>query len=301
MRSRIITFALVGFFISAPIAQSAMSSANFEIRWDTLSTGGSDTAASGSYRLRDTAESVVAGSGSSSSYQLAQGYRAGVDDQILTFEVLAQTTASARSATALSGLTVTASTTGISVNSLIAVVQDVGASQVAAIGRVASLGAGSITVDAWKNGGTVPTVDGTNDYVYPLTSTSVAFGELSTSSVTAVIIAFEVNSANDNGFVVQVFDDGNLRSGGNEINDVGDGSVTTTTEEYGARSSDTSITNSTFDTADTGITTTSTDVATESSAIFESRNFVTLKAAIDEGTPDGSYSHIIALIVSGNY
>ncbi|TAL49870.1 hypothetical protein EPN81_04400 [Patescibacteria group bacterium] len=280
--------------------QAAMNSTNFEIRWDTVSTGGSDSS-SGSYLLRDTAESTIAGSSTSTSYQLVQGYRAAIDDQIITFEALAQNTSSGRAATALSGLTVTASTSGLSVNDLIAVVQNLGSSQISAIGRIASLGAGTITVDVWKNGGTVPTVDGTNDYVYPLTGSSVAFGELSTSSVVTAIVAFEVTAANDNGYVVQVIDDGNLRSGGNEVNDVADGSVTNATEEYGARSSDTSISSSTFDTADTAVSTTFVDVATESAAISESRNFITLKVAIDEGTPEGSYSQILSLVASGNF
>ncbi|MEK7619807.1 MAG: hypothetical protein AAB413_01040 [Patescibacteria group bacterium] len=301
MRSRIVTFALVGFFISAPFAQAAMSSTNFEIRWDTISTGGSDTASSGSYLLRDAVEPAVAGSSSSSSYQLAQGYRSGVDDQIITFEVLTQTTVSARAATALSGLTVTASTSGISVDSLIALVQNVGASQVTAIGKVASLGAGTITVDAWKDGGTAPTIDGTNDHVYPLTSTSVGFGELSASSVSTAIIAFEVNAANDNGYTVQVFDDGNLRTTGYDIDDVTDGSVTAGSEEYGARSSDTTLTSSTFDTADTALSTTFQDVATESLTSFESRNFLTLKAAMSSLSGSVAYSQILSLIVSANY
>lgn len=301
MRSRIVTFALVGFFILARFAQAAMSSTNFEIRWDTISTGGSDTASSASYSLRDTAEPTVAGSGSSSSYQLAQGYRSGVDDQIITFEVLTQATASARAATALSGTTVTASTSGISVDSLIAVVQNVGASQVAAIGKVASLGAGTITVDAWKNGGTAPTIDGTNDYVYPLTSTSVGFGELSVSSVSTAIVAFEVTAVNDSGYSVQVFDDGNLRATGYDIDDVLDGSVTAGSEEYGARSSDTTLSNSTFDTADAALSTTYQDVATESLASFESRNFLTLKAAMSSSSGSVSYSQVLSLIVSANY
>lgn len=301
MRSRIVTFALVGFFISGHFAQATMSSTNFEIRWDTISTGGSDTASSGSYLLRDTAESAVAGSASSSSYQLTQGYRSGVDDQIITFEVLTQTTALARAATALSGLTVTSSTSGISVDSLIAIVQNVGASQVAAVGRVASLGTGSITVDAWKDAGTTPTIDGTNDYVYPLSSTSVGFGELAASSIATAIVAFEVTAANDSGYTVQVFDDGNLRATGYDIDDVTDGSVTAGSEEYGARSSDTTVSSSTFDTADTALSTAFQDVATESLASFESRNFLTLKVAMSSSSGNVAYSQVLSLIVSANY
>ena len=119
--------------------------------------------------------------------------------------------------------------------------------------------------------------------------------------MSTVIVAFDVTAANDNGYVVQILEDGNLRSGGNVVNDVVDGSVTSGSEEYGARSSDTSISTSTFDTADTALSTTFSDVATEATASFESRNFVTLKVAIDEGTADGSYSQIVSLIASGNF
>lgn len=301
MSKRIITFAVVGIFVYASLAHAQMTSTNYEIRWDSVNTGGSDSASSGSYLLRDTSESTLAGTSTSTSYQLDQGYRAGVDDQIITFEVKTQSTSSSRSATALSGLTVTASTGGISVNDFIAVVQDAGASQVAAIGRVASIGAGTLTVDAWKNAGSVPTIDGTGDYVYPLTSTSVAFGDLSSSGVSTSIIAFDVTAANDNGYVVQILEDGNLRSGSNEIDDVSDGSVTTGSEEYGGRSSDTSLASSTFDTLDTAITTSFAQVATESSAQFESRNFVTLKVGVSSSTTTGSYSQILSVVASGNF
>lgn len=301
MTKAVIAFALVGFFIWSNFAFAQMSSTNYRIRWDSISVGGSDSASSTSYLLRDTTESTTAGSSTSTSYQLEQGYRAGVDDQIITFEVFSQTTSSGRSATALSGNTVTASTSGISVNDLIALVQDVGASQVAAIGRVSSIGSGTITVDTWMNGGTAPVIDGSNDSVYPLTSTSVSFGTLAMTSLATSLIGFEVSSANDNGYVVQISEDGNLRTTSNAIDDVADGSVSVGVEEYGARSSDTSLASSTFDTADTAFTTSFQDVATTSSASFESRNFVTLKVGISTLTSGGSYSQTISLIASGNF
>lgn len=299
MKQQIFTFAIVGFFVWASFAQAEMTSSNFIIRWDTVSTGGSDTASSATYLLQDTAESTTAGSSTSSSYELAQGYR--VDTQLLTFEVVAEDTSTGRSATSLSGTTVTADTTGLAVNDLIALVQNEGASEVSAIGRIASMGAGTITVDVWKNAGSSPVIDGTNDKVYRLNGTSVAFGTLSTSSVSTAIIAFEVTAVNDNGYVVQIYEDGNLRAGSNEIPDVLDGSVTAGSQEYGARSSDTTISTSTFDTADTGITTTFQDIASESTASFESRNFVTLKASISSATTSGSYSHTISIIASANF
>jgi hypothetical protein len=179
-------------------------------------------------------------------------------------------------------------------------VQDQGASQVAAMGRIISIGSGSVTVDVWKDGGVAPIIDGTGDYIFPLTGTNVSLGQLSTTVRTS-IIGFEVGVDNDDGYAVQIFEDGNLRSGSDAIDDVLDGHVTTAFEEYGARSSDTTISSSTFDTADTAITTTPTDVATESVGISQSRNFLTLKVAIHSSTSPGVYSQVLSIIVSGNF
>ena len=114
-------------------------------------------------------------------------------------------------------------------------------------------------------------------------------------------MGFEVTAETDNGYVVQVFDDGNLRDGANDIDDVADGTVTAGAEEYGGRSSDTSLADSTFDSADTGFTTSFTNVATESSASFASRNFVTIKAAMSSASSNGSYAHTLSFIASGNF
>ena len=298
---KIYTFAFVGVFVWASFAQAQMSSTNYEIRWDTISTGGSDSATSTSYDLRDTMEIGVSGTGTSTSYQLDQGYRTGVFDQVITFSVFAQDVSSVLAATALSGTTVTSDTTGISVNDYIVVIQDLGTSNIAAIGKVSSIGAGTITVDEFKNGGTTPTVDGTNDYVYLLSGAAIAFGDFSSSSIASAVIGWEVTVDNENGYVVQVVEDGDLRSGSDDINDVTDGTVTNGSEEYGARSSDTTIAGSTFDTADTGITTSFQNIATESTFAFESRNFLTLKTSISSSSNAGSYAHSVSVIASGNF
>ncbi|NQV90428.1 hypothetical protein HQ487_03410 [Candidatus Uhrbacteria bacterium] len=299
MKQQIFSFAIVGFFVWASFAQADMTSSNFIIRWDTVSTGGSDTASSSTYLLNDTVESTTAGTSASASYQLNQGYR--VDTQLITFEAVGQDASSGRTATTLSGTTVTTSTTGLSVNDLIVVIQDEGVSQISAIGRISSIGSGVVTVDAWKTSGTTPTIDGSGDKVYLLSGTSVALGNLSSSTVSTAIIGFEVTAVNDNGYVVQIFEDGALRSGASDIDDVSDGAVTAGSEEYGGISSDTSISTSTFDTADTGITTTYQDIASESTASFESRNFITLKTSINASTTSGSYSQTISLIASANF
>ena len=127
------------------------------------------------------------------------------------------------------------------------------------------------------------------------------YGDVSDSEVVQSIIGWEVSIDMDGGYAVSVVDDGNLRSGSNDIDDVTDGSVTAGSEEYGGRSSDTTLSGSTFDTEDTAFTTTYQQVGTESDAVFTSRNYLTLKAARSGSSASGSYSHTLSLIASGNY
>lgn len=301
MRFSIFSFIFVGVLTSAIVAHGQMSSTNFEIRWDSVGIGGADTSSSASYQLRDTGGNSSIGNSSSSSYQIAAGYRQGIFDQIITFDVFAQNNASERSATGLSGTTITADTSGLSIGDYVVVIQNKGGSQVSGIGKIISLGAGTITVDELKDNGTTPVIDGTNDYVYRLTGSSVDLGDIVTSAISTAIIGFDVSADLDGGYVVQVYEDGNLRDGSNDINDVSDGSVTTGSEEYGGRSSDTSLSGSTFDTQDTAFTTALKDVADETDPAFASRNFVTLKACISGSTPNGTYGHQLTFIVSGNY
>lgn len=301
MSKNVFTFAVVGFFLCAQFAHAEMSSTNFKIRWDAVSTGGSDTSSSASYQLRDSVDTSAANTATSTNYQLNAGYRAGIYDQILTFDVQAQNMASGRGVSGVSGTTVTASESGLSVGDMIALIQDQGVSQVVALGRVATLGSGSFTVDFWADNGTAPVIDGTNDYVYPVSGTSIAFGDLSSSSVSTAVIGMEVSIEDDNGYIIQVMEDGELRDGSNEIDDVADGTVSAGSEEYGARSSDTSIATTSFDTADSAITSSFQSVVTESGAAFESRNFLILKAGITGSTNEGSYAHTLNVIASGTF
>ncbi|MBI4437398.1 hypothetical protein HY631_00395 [Candidatus Uhrbacteria bacterium] len=296
------TFALVGIFVYVNVVSAAMSSSSYLIRWDSVNTGGSDTGSSSSYQLRDTLEAAVAGRTSSSSYNLDQGYRGGVLDQVIAFDVRAQDISDPRTASSLASLTVTVSSvSGISAGSYVVLVQDQGVSQVSAIGKVASVGSSTITVDSWTNGGTAPTIDGFGDYLYILSGATVAFGQLSDSSVRTAVIAFEVSADSTSGYVIQVSDDGNLRSGSNDVDDVSDGAVNEGSEEFGARSSDTSLASTSFDTADAALTTTRQDIVTRSSASLADRSFVTLKASISTSTAAGSYANTISFIASGNF
>jgi hypothetical protein len=292
---------LIGLLAYFPAVSAEMSSANFKIRWDSVGVGGSNDSSSASYQVRDSLGNNSVGRSLSTSYTLASGFREGVFDQIITFDVLSQNNGSQVAATGLAGTTVTCATAGFSVGDLVALVQDLGASQVSAVGRIVSIGAGNITVDELKDGGSAPVIDGTNDHVYRLSSSSISLGTLSATAVSTVIVGFDVSSEIDSGYVVQVYSDGNLRSGANDINNVADGTVTVGAEEYGGRSSDTALSGSTFDSQDTAFSTAYQDVADEPSVAFASRNFLTLKASMSGSTPNATYGQILSFIVSGNY
>lgn len=298
----IIFILFVGFFHFPNLVDASMSSTNFEIFWDSVGQGGTDTSSSTSYFLRDTLGNSGSGISTSSSYNLQAGYRSGIFDRVLSLEVEALSNATEMQASYLSGTTVTVnSTSTVSVNDLIILIQNKGAAEVDAIGRVVAKTGTTITTDTFKNAGTTPVIDGTNDYVYVLSGTDVSFGTLSTSSVKTTVVGLDVTADLGQGYTVCVFENQNLKNGSFEISDVSDGEVSAGNMEYGARSSDTSLVNSTFDTQDSAITTSFQEIATENSSIFESRNFLVLKAAIDSGSTEGSYSQTLSFVVSGNF
>lgn len=302
MRWLAVLLVFFGIFGWIRFGLAEMTSSNYIIRWDTVSSGGSETSSSASYNLRDTVGGNAIGTGSASSYQTRAGYRLGANDQIMAFEVLSQVAASEVAATGLVGTTVAvASVVGFAIGDFIAVVQDKGALQVAAIGKITSTGVGTLTVDVLTNGGLAPSVDGTNDFVYKLSGATADLGSLSSTTVSTEIIGFNTTADVDNGYTIQALYDGKLRSGASDVNDVADGSVTAGSEEYGARSSDTSVANSTFDTADTAFAASFQPVVEVGSNSFNSRSFVTLKAAMALSTPNAIYGNVLNFVVSGNF
>ncbi|MBI2474990.1 hypothetical protein HYV69_01030 [Candidatus Uhrbacteria bacterium] len=302
MFNRIITFALVGFFVWASIASAGMTSTNYEIRWDTISTGGSDNSSSASYSLRDSSLIGPGGTASSSSYQVSNGYRAGIFDQIISFDLYIQNSSNERAITSISGTTVSmTSTAGLSANDYVAVVQDLGASQIVGFGKISSVGVGSIVLDSLTVGASSPVIDGTQDYLYQLNGSILTLENISSTTVGTGLIGFEVTIDNDNGYSIQILENTDLQNGAASLDDVADGAVTATAEEYGARSSDTTILTSTFDTADTAITSTAQDIVTKSTFAFDDRSFIILKAGTTTNTAALTYSNTTTFIASGNY
>lgn len=300
MTNRFRTFALVGFFVYAQVAQGAMSSTNYEIRWDTLNTGGSDTSSSATYLLRDSVSGTAGSSVTSANYQIADGYRVGIFDRVISFDLYNQGTA--REISAIAGMTVSmTSTSGLSVNDFVVIVENRDSAQVVGFGRIQSIGGGSIVLDRLTTNGTNPSINGSNDYLYLMNGSSLTMTSPNATDIGFGVMAFEVTVDNDNGYVVQILEDGDLRNDTEILNDVADGSVTVGAEEFGARSSDTTLASSTFDTQDSAITSSAQDIANSSRFAFNERNFLQFKVSAGTGTTSLIYSNTMTVIASGNF
>lgn len=293
--------AFVGIFLSVGFSHAQMTSTNFQIRWDSISAGGSDISSSASFGLRDTVDQSAGSRTSSASYRLDSGYRSGIFDEIITFDLFVQDATSQTAVTAFVPNVISSNTAGFSVNDYVVLVQDRGIGQVAGVGRITAIGVNSLTIDELVTAGVSPIVDGTNDYVYRMSGATSALGTLSATSVATSVISFQVTAENSAGYVIQVMQSGGLTDGVETIDGVTDGAVTAGSEEYGARSSDTTVATSTFDTQDTAITSAAQSIVTSSSASFNQRSFLTLKAAMSAGTPAGAYGQTLTFIASGNF
>lgn len=295
-------FTMVFLLFSANL-EAQMSSTNYRIDWDNIGFGGSDTGSSASYKLRDTIGVGGQSSYTSSSYTVTPGFRSGIYDQVVSFNLYVENRATQVGVTSITSTSVNVSAVGaFSVDDYIAVIQNEGISQVAAIGKITGIGGSTLTIDFWTDAGVTPVIDSNNDYVYALTGTSHSFGTLTSSAVTTGIIAWEVNADVGDGYGVYVYEDTNLKTGASSsIADVSDGAVSIAAAEYGGRANDSTLASSTFDTVDTAFTTTASLIGSRTDNSFKSRDFITLKASVTSTLPTGTYSHNLFFTYVGDY
>ncbi len=279
-----------------------MSSTNYLIQFDSVGVGGTDSASSASYSVRDTLE-FIDGVGTSTSYRVDQGYRAGIYDPVARFRVLVQDNASQVAVTSITSASVVVTTaTGYEAGDSIAVIQNEGLAQVSAVGRITSVVGTTLNVDFFVYAGSLPVIDGISDYVYELAGSNISFSAMTPSVPTTGILAWEVDADVPTGYSVYVRESQDLQTpGGVVLNDVEDGAVTVGHEEYGATSSDQTLTDSTFDTEDTAFSIAFTKVASRSEATLLARDFLTLKVAAAETTINGLYYHTLTVVYVGNY
>lgn len=281
---------------------AAMSSTNYQINWDELSSGGG-VGSSASYQIRDSAGGSGEGTRSSStSYGIDQGFRAGIYDPVVDFVPYVQDRSTQVGATAFaSNIVAVTSALGFAVGDWIAIIQNEGVSQVSAMAHITNISGSNITVHSSYSGST-PSINGSGDYVYRMSSTaSPSLGTLSTSLVSTSMIGWVSTADVTQGFSMYMFSNGDLTDGVESIPAVSDGAVTAGISEYGGRSSDSTLATSTFDTQDTAFTTDPALVGSISSNATQSSGFVTLKTAISTLQVAGSYTQTLTAIFVGDY
>ncbi|MBI4992552.1 MAG: hypothetical protein HZC26_00200 [Candidatus Magasanikbacteria bacterium] len=131
-----------------------------------------------------------------------------------------------------------------------------------------------------------------------LSTNSVALSSLSTSAVNSASQILTVTTNSPTGYTTTIIEDGNLRSGSDDINDVSDGAVTLGSEEYGISTSGAA---GQFNSTDTSITGVAKTIATTSTIAISEQTTITYKAAISGTTVAGSYGHTVTFTTTANY
>ena len=131
-----------------------------------------------------------------------------------------------------------------------------------------------------------------------LSTNSVSLSSLSASVVNSANQTLTITTNSPTGYTTTIIEDGNLRSGSDDINDVTDGSVTLGSEEYGISTSGAAGQYNSTDTTITGVAKT---IATTSTIAISEQTVVTYKAAISGTTVAGSYSHTVTFTTTANY
>jgi len=137
---------------------------------------------------------------------------------------------------------------------------------------------------------------------FTINDNAVSLGTLSTGSVSTDTTNFDVSTNGTGGYSVTILDDGNLRSGTDDINDVGDGTVTAGSEEYGVSTSKAGQTiTATSGNAASALTTSAQSCASAAAPASSDNTVLTFHASISGSTPAGSYQHITTLVATGNF
>ena len=125
---------------------------------------------------------------------------------------------------------------------------------------------------------------------------TVVFGQTLDSAVSTGSLVFSVTSESLSGYSVTATEDGNLRDGANDIDDVADGEVTAGSEEYGIRTvggdgdlaADTAITNNLV-------------VISNADPVENRETTVEFRVAIDSDvTTEGDYAHTVTFTTTAN-
>lgn len=131
-----------------------------------------------------------------------------------------------------------------------------------------------------------------------LSSSAASFSpDISNTAVSTASYTVTVSTSADSGYSLLITEDGALRSGPNSIGDVADGSVTVGNSETGVAISGTGAAFS----DDRAVSGTALVLASSASRTTGTTNTITHKASVVSGTPAGSYSHVVTLVVLPSY
>ena len=141
-------------------------------------------------------------------------------------------------------------------------------------------------------------------FTFAISSTTCALGTLTTASVSSCTYNITTSTNAEDGYTTTIIEDGNLRDGTPDIDDISDGTVTAGSEEYGVSSNDADsldIVTTSGDVA-SSITGTAKSIATQASGpVSADAVTVTHHASIAATTIAGSYSHVVTLVSTGTF
>lgn len=128
---------------------------------------------------------------------------------------------------------------------------------------------------------------------FSVSTNSVSLGNISVNSVASSSHTVSVTTNANSGYNLYVSDDGNLRSGANDIDDVSDGSVTAGSEEYGLNTGYSAFA------SDAAITTSMQLARSVTVPAYNSTTTCTYEASVTAATPTGTYTHTVRYTVAG--
>jgi len=134
-------------------------------------------------------------------------------------------------------------------------------------------------------------------FTFSMSTSAVGIGALTESVVKTGAVTVTTSTNAPFGYTTTVFEDGNLRSGANDVDDVADGTVSIGVEEYGIALTGTDRAFAT----DQPITGTPLTIASRTNWKNGASTVVTFKAAIDGVTEDGTYGHTVYYVSTGNF
>jgi hypothetical protein len=131
---------------------------------------------------------------------------------------------------------------------------------------------------------------------FSLSDGSVSLGSVTTTVVSSVVVTTTISTDSETGYTLYISDDGNLRSGGNDIDDVLDGAVDAGSEEYGfiTSGSDALIL------SDTAITVSPTMIASTGGGVTNRQTEVEFRASAAPSTVEATYGHNVTFSVTVN-